>query len=85
MLAYGLTDGTIRIIKTENGEKIVSLEGQQQEGVERDIMNFVPFCQLESTLFMPFQKGSMESKLILNISPYKNCNKYSLVYEEMRW
>lgn len=27
MLAYGLIDGTIKIVKTENGERVVVVEG----------------------------------------------------------
>jgi len=42
-------------------------------------MSFTNFYNLQSTNFLPFQKDSLESKLILNICPHKNCNKYQFM------
>lgn len=72
-MAYGLNDGSVRLVRTENGEQILSLDGAHS--AEIITMTFVAYCQLESTEFMPFQKNSLESKLILNISPHKGCNR----------
>lgn len=63
----------IKIVKTENGERVVVVEGVLEEMVTS--LSFVSYQSLESMQFLPFQKGSMEGKLILNICPHKNCNK----------
>lgn len=48
-------------------------------------LNFLNFSTLEPRDFMPITKDSIENKLILNISPHKNCNKYSnFLFSEMQ-
>jgi hypothetical protein len=61
-------------VKTENGERVVIVDGVHQEEVVS--LSFLNYQSLESMQFLPFQKNSMEAKLILNICPHKNCNKY---------
>jgi hypothetical protein len=73
LLAYGLSDGVIKIVKTENGERVVIVDAVHSG--EINTLSFLNYQTLESTQFLPFQKNSMESKLILNICPHKNCNK----------
>lgn len=72
-IAYSLLDGSVKIIRTENGERVINVDNLGCQSVE--VLNFVPFAQVNPEEFMPFIKNSMESKLILNISPHKNCNK----------
>ena len=66
-------NGTIKIIKTENGENITLVDSLQSQEIQN--LNFVDFAKIKAEEFIPFSKNSIENKLILNISPHKNCNK----------
>ena len=66
-------NGTVKIIKTENGENVTLVDSLSISEIYN--LNFVEFEHIKAEEFMPFTKNSIESKVILNISPHKNCNK----------
>ena len=74
MIAYSLADRSIRILKTENGEKATAVDCLHESEVVD--LRFCDYHSMAIRDFLPFEKGSLESRLILPVSPHRNCNKY---------
>lgn len=56
-IAYSLLDGSTKIIRTENGERIITVDNLGGLAVES--LNFVPFASVNPEEFMPFCKNSI--------------------------
>lgn len=76
LLVYGCFDGSIKMLKTENAEKVLVSEKYHQSAVEH--VNWVAYQRLPSEQFTPFRKDSIEQRLLLQVSPHAGCERNSI-------
>ena len=70
-----MDDGQIKVLKTENGESLLSVNDAISEQVNS--LSFVEFGKYPLTKIFPFKQFPIMEKLILQILPHKNCKQYN--------